>query len=137
MFKQALTLIAVTLAAGCSEVLTTYVPDVRYDYSGEWTLKWVNSDSRHPVSLAQKGNELSGIYTNSEDLSCSITGSHTRELKITLVIDCPEWDIGMEGISTQKGTVFSGNYQAPGNNGKFMMFKNKPVVAEVAAKKGS
>jgi hypothetical protein len=137
MYKQAL-VIAIALTAGCAEVPTVYVPDVQFDYSGEWTLKWVNTDSHHPVSLAQKENDLSGIYTNAEDIACSIAGTHTRELKVSLKIDCPAWDISMNGISTQKGTVISGDYEGEGKSGKFMLFKNKPVpVAEATVKKGS
>jgi hypothetical protein len=139
MLKRALAVVAITLAVGCSEVLTTYVPDVYFDYSGEWTLKWVNSDSHHPVSLAQKGHDLSGIYTNAEDIACSISGKHTLDLKVTLALDCPEWDISMDGISTQKGTVISGHYEAPSNSGKFILFKNvpAPAVAENKGKKSS
>jgi hypothetical protein len=132
--------IALTLMAGCSSsnVQTAFVPDVYFDYSGEWTLKWVDSESHHPVSLAQKENVLSGIYTNAEDVSCSISGAHTRQLEISLDIDCPDWDISMHGISTQKGTVITGRYEAAGNDGKFLLFKNKPMpVAEAKEKKGA
>jgi hypothetical protein len=129
--------IALTSIAGCSGVQTAYVPDVHYDYSGEWTLKWVDSDSRHPVSLAQKENALSGIYTNAEDVSCAVSGTHTRKMEIRLEIDCPNWDISMGGKSTQKGTVINGRYAAPSNKGTFVMFKNKPVIAAATEKKGS
>lgn len=124
------------LTAGCAKKEITYIPDIRYDYSGEWTLKWVDSDSRHPVSLAQKENSLSGIYTNTEDEACSITGSHNRDLKIALLIDCPEWDINLNGISTQKGTAISGRYKGSnGSAGKFLLLKNRPVMAEAKEKK--
>jgi hypothetical protein len=122
------------LIAGCSKVITTYVPDVHYDYSGEWTLKWLDSDSRHPVSLAQKQNDLTGIYTNAEDVACSISGTHARTLKASLKIDCPDWDIRLDGVISQKGTVISGRYQGEGNNGNFVLLKNKPV--SVAGSKG-
>lgn len=126
----------ILLATGCSKTVTTYIPDVQYDYSGEWTLKWVDSDSRHPVSLAQKENTLSGIYTNAEDIACSVTGIHARDLEVELVIDCPQWDISMNGISTQKGTVISGKYAGEGKAGTFVMLKNKPApTAETKAKK--
>jgi hypothetical protein len=124
------------LIAGCAKKEMTYIPDTRYDYSGEWTLKWVDSDSRHPVSLAQKENSLSGIYTNTEDEACSITGSHNRDLEIALLVDCPEWDINLNGISTQKGTAISGRYKdSNGNTGKFLLLKNRPVLTDAKAKK--
>ena len=124
------------LPAGCAKKEIAYIPDIRYDYSGEWTLKWVDSDSRHPVSLAQKENSLSGIYTNTDDEACSMTGSHNSDLEIALLIDCPEWDINLNGIGTQKGTAISGHYEGSnGSAGKFLLLKNKPVVAEAKEKK--
>ncbi|HEX5056094.1 MAG TPA: hypothetical protein VFX02_06315 [Gammaproteobacteria bacterium] len=125
------------LTAGCAKKEITYIPDIHYDYSGEWTLKWVDSDSRHPVSLAQKESSLSGIYTNTEDEACSISGSHDRDLKIALQIDCQEWNINLNGISTQKGTAISGRYKdSNGSRGKFLLLKNRPVIADAKQKKG-
>lgn len=124
-------------AAGCSKTVTTYIPDVQYDYSGEWTLKWVDSDSRHPVSLAQKETVLSGIYTNAEDVACSVSGNHARNLEVELAIDCPQWDISLNGISTQKGTVITGRYEGEGKAGTFILLKNKPVQATEAKEKKS
>ncbi|HEY3486827.1 MAG TPA: hypothetical protein VGL10_02070 [Gammaproteobacteria bacterium] len=132
MFKQACTAIALTLTAGCSAV-TAYVPDVHYDYSGEWTLRWLDSNSRHPLSLAQKEHDLSGIYTNSDDVSCSVSGEHRNDLTVDLKIDCPAWDIELAGLSTQNSTVISGEYRGEGNAGEFVMIKHKPQPAPAAA----
>jgi hypothetical protein len=120
------------LTAGCSKpAVTTYVPDLQYDYSGEWTLKWVESDSRHPVSLMQQESKLLGMYTSADDVACGISGTHTRKPAITLQIDCPNWQASLHGIVTQKGSAVTGTYTSEGNTGTFSLLKNRlpPVAA--------
>jgi hypothetical protein len=129
-------LIALSLSiAGCSKpAVTTYVPDLQYDYSGEWTLKWVESDSRHPVSLMQQEHKLLGMYTSADDLPCSVSGTHTSKPAITLQIDCPNWQASLHGIVTQKGSAVTGTYTSEGNTGTFSLLKHRlPPVADSAA----
>ena|SRR5690349_16014573 len=149
MFKRMLGAVAIASLAAASGCAKPYVSDLYSDFSGEWTLKWVKNDSLHPISLAQKENVLTGIYTNSEDVSCSISGKYKDISKIKLLIDCPDWDIKLMGAGSQKDTAISGRYVQkmgffkrlnpfkPTNKGDFVMLKNKPVVAVATEKKGS
>jgi hypothetical protein len=150
MLKQILgaaALVSIAVTTGCAK---PYVADLYSDFSGEWTLKWVKNDSLHPVSLSQEGKVLTGIYTNSEDVSCSISGKYKDIAKVKLLIDCPDWDIKLVGVGSQKDTALSGRYKQkigffkklinpfkPTNKGDFVMLKNKPVVAQTTEKKGS
>jgi hypothetical protein len=149
MLKQILgatALVSIAVTTGCAK---PYVADLYSDFSGEWTLKWLKNDSLHPVSLAQDGKVLTGIYTNSEDVSCSISGKYKDTSKIKLLIDCPDWDIKLYGVGSQKDTAIGGHYIQeigffkklfkPANKGDFVMLKNKqaPVAAAAAEKKGS
>jgi hypothetical protein len=150
MLKQILgaaALVSIAATTGCAK---PYVADLYSDFSGEWTLKWVKNDSLHPVSLAQEGKVFTGIYTNSEDISCSISGKYKDIAKVKLLIDCPDWEIKLYGVGSQKDTAISGHYIQkkigffkklnpfkPTNKGDFVMLKNKPVVAQTTEKKGS
>ena len=149
MLKQILgatALISIAVTTGCTKL---YVSDLYSDFSGEWTLKWVKNDSLHPVSLSQEGKVLSGIYTNSEDVSCPISGKYTDVSNIKLLIDCPDWEIKLYGAGSQSDTAISGHYKQKKlglnkinplkfpNKGDFVMLKNKPAVAQATEKKGS
>src|SRR5688572_7255154 len=121
MLKQILgaaALVSIAVTTGCAK---PYVADLHFDYSGEWTLRWVKSNSRHPVSLAQKDNQFSGIYTNDNDESCTISGEENARRALKLEIVCPGWTIKMKGYGSQNGTAVSGTYKSTGTRGDFVM----------------
>jgi hypothetical protein len=133
-------LVSMAVTTGC---VKPYVADLHFDYSGEWTLRWVKSDSRHPVSLAQKDNQLAGIYTNTNDESCTISGKENTRRVLKLKIECPGWAVKIKGAGSQNGTAVSGRYKQIkgffkpiGEEGDFVMLKNKPAVAAANEKKG-
>jgi hypothetical protein len=143
MFKRMLGAVAIASLAAASGCAKPYVADLHFDYSGEWTLKWIKSNSRHPVSLAQKNNELSGIYTNANDESCTISGKENTRRTLKMEINCPGWVLKMKGTGSQNGTAISGSYKQTkdifkpiGEKGDFVMLKNRPVIAEATGKKG-
>ncbi|MFZ1982649.1 MAG: hypothetical protein WAU61_15205 [Smithella sp.] len=96
------------------------------DYSGMWAVTWLDNNTRNPMSLNQNKDQLTGIYTNDNKESCSVTGEYIKSNRqILLSIKCPAWGIQMDGIPSLDGKTIEGKYVAYGTSaGKFIMAKN-------------
>lgn len=96
------------------------------DYSGMWTVTWLDNNTNNPMSLNQENGQLTGIYTNDKKESCSITGEYIKkDGRIKFSVKCPNWGIEMEGLLSSDGKSIAGNYTAYGNStGNFIMKKN-------------
>jgi hypothetical protein len=96
------------------------------DYSGMWAVTWLDNNTRNPLSLNQNEDQLTGIYTNDNKESCSVTGEYIKSNRqILLSIVCHGWGIQMDGIPSSDGKTIEGKYVAYGTSaGKFIMTKN-------------
>jgi len=95
------------------------------DLSGSWTVRWISNDSRNPMTLTQNAMKFTGQYRNDAMQYCAVSGDMDPESQlIKLQIQCPKWDINMEGFPTLDGSTVVGNYLAYGKAvGGFIMTK--------------
>jgi hypothetical protein len=99
------------------------------DFSGTWIVRWLDNDSRNPMSLTQTDGRLTGTYVNDKKDTCSVVGEYAQNNnRITLRIDCPKWDINMEGLPSLDAKTIEGSYIAYGTSkGAFVMTKKSYV----------
>lgn len=95
------------------------------DFSGKWIVRWMDNDTRNPITLTQADGRLDGTYVNDSKDSCKVSGHLVKNNRVTLHIDCPKWDISMEGTASSDGNIIEGTYSAYGTSkGGFEMKRN-------------
>ncbi len=93
------------------------------DFSGKWIVRWLDNDTRNPISLTKTDGRLDGTYVNDKKDICSVSGHLVQNSnRITLHVDCPKWDISMEGVPSLDGNTIEGTYFAYGKSrGSFVI----------------
>lgn len=95
--------------------------------SGDWIVKWLDNNTLNPMTISQADGRLMGTYINDSKEICSVTGHPVKNSsRVTLNIDCPKWDISMEGTVSGDGNTIEGTYRAYGTSqGGFLMTRKQ------------
>jgi len=127
MIKNILIVASIVAALAITGVAASIFGQAATDFSGTWIVRWLSNDTRNPMSLTQTDGHLTGTYVNDKNDTCSVSGEYTQNnSRITLRIDCPKWDIKMEGLPSLDGKTIEGKYMAYGTStGGFVMIKTK------------
>jgi hypothetical protein len=93
------------------------------DFTGTWSVRWLSNDSRNPMSVVQRGTELTGNYRDDAGDQCTVFGNFAPQpRRVALQISCPKWAIKMDGFASVDGKIVAGHYTAYGNSvGGFLM----------------
>jgi len=123
MIKKTLIVVLVIVALTFTAVMPSLSEQKIFDFSGSWIVRWLDNDTRNPISLTQINERLNGTYTNDKKETCSISGQLVQKNNhITLRVDCPQWDIVMDGVPSSDGNTIKGIYIAYGTSkGDFEM----------------
>lgn len=97
------------------------------DLSGNWVVRWLDNNTSNPVTLTQTDGSLKGTYVNDSRDVCSVSGKLVQNnSRVALIVDCPKWDIMMEGALSPDGKTVEGAYLAYGTaRGSFVMTKKQ------------
>ncbi len=90
--------------------------------AGAWTAVWDNN-TKNVLSLAASNGQLTGTYVNDAGASCGVSGTLDSQTgHVALHVNCPGWDIDMEGTLAADGQTVAGTYLAYGNSkGQFSL----------------
>jgi hypothetical protein len=126
MMKKILIVTLIIAALVIMGVVSSMYGQSVTDFSGRWSVRWLDNDTRNPMVLTQTDKHLTGTYVNDKNDTCLVSGEYPQNNKqITLRIDCPKWSITMEGFPSLDGKTIVGKYMAyVTSTGGFIMTKN-------------